>query len=684
MPPLTMNMPIHAPTTTLNFKRDKTLVTPDAPDAGRNFVSASGLFCSRFLGFNKIVIYILVGLSNLLGHGSILAAQQVADSLQKNSMRKVRIQPSKQAQRIGAAVSWQPDLETALAKSRETGKPVFWYVHTIDGTFMDRKSEIDRYMMGGPFSWPHVIEDLNKRYIPVRLPKSPTPSQQAKYDLLPYKFIEPGFLILKSDGSEALKVDRLTTLHVDWLWKLLAKQSRAPETTIALSTNLERFSQGDYGKLATDLKTLANAGQATCEDGLLLGMSLFRLGRHDEATKIWKLTSEQYPNDPLAWKAAAEADKIGPFVRGFEIHRRLPQAAYQFDQTSSSAAPKSTYSQSDVRIRGVRFLLGMQNQDGGFRDSDYDFGGTDSLPNVHVAVTSLAGTVLVQELARDTKVKVMDQGERAAVAAAVKSAIGFVSNDKNINKVDRDEILWAYAYRLRFLVEAKKLTPDLGGDLDLPAGALDQHISAAVAALESVQSRRGSWYHEYNNPFVTATALLALFQAHDAGAKVNSEKVEKGLRSLRRDRFGNGAFPYDSSGGANRRKPGTNEEIAESAGRMPLCELGLWHWGSSDDAALVRAIEHSFVGQASLDRAFKYDDHTSTLGYGGFFFWYDMRARSEAISQVKDSAAKTKFASQQREIIMSVPEIDGCFVDSHELGRVYGTAMALLSLDYLE
>ena len=29
---------------------------------------------------------------------------------------------------------------------------------------------------------------------------------------------------------------------------------------------------------------------------------------------------------------------------------------------------------------------------------------------------------------------------------------------------------------------------------------------------------------------------------------------------------------------------------------------------------------------------------------------------------------------------MALPEIDGCFVDSHEIGRCYGTAMALLCL----
>ena len=78
--------------------------------------------------------------------------------------------------------------------------------------------------------------------------------------------------------------------------------------------------------------------------------------------------------------------------------------------------------------------------------------------------------------------------------------------------------------------------------------------------------------------------------------------------------------------------------------------------------------------------ALKYDDHTDRLGYGGFFFWYDVRGRSEAISHVNDPKSKKRFVDIQRELILSLPELDGCFVDSHELGRVYGTAMALLSL----
>ena len=57
-----------------------------------------------------------------------------------------------------------------------------------------------------------------------------------------------------------------------------------------------------------------------------------------------------------------------------------------------------------------------------------------------------------------------------------------------------------------------------------------------------------------------------------------------------------------------------------------------------------------------------------------------MRARSETISRLKDRELRKRCAEIQKSLIMNLPELDGCFVDSHELGRVYGTAMALLSL----
>ena len=114
---------------------------------------------------------------------------------------------------------------------------------------------------------------------------------------------------------------------------------------------------------------------------------------------------------------------------------------------------------------------------------------------------------------------------------------------------------------------------------------------------------------------------------------------------------------------------------------MPLCETALAVWEGSDQKRLLAAVEASLEHHDNtLKTAFKYDDHTSNSGYGGFFFWYDMRGRSEAISEIENVDVRKRLQQKQREIVLSLPEIDGCFVDSHELGRCYGTAMALLTL----
>ncbi len=92
------------------------------------------------------------------------------------------------------------------------------------------------------------------------------------------------------------------------------------------------------------------------------------------------------------------------------------------------------------------------------------------------------------------------------------------------------------------------------------------------------------------------------------------------------------------------------------------------------------ALKAAFKYHDEMGVVRKYDDHASRLGYGGFFFWYDMHGRSEAIEHLPGSRLRKKLLKQQRALVLSLPEIDGCFVDSHELGRVYGTAMALLCL----
>ncbi|MBL8892859.1 MAG: terpene cyclase/mutase family protein [Planctomycetaceae bacterium] len=628
--------------------------------------------------YSRIGIGLLVATCHWIWDGGDCRAQAQESSppAARNSTRKLRVQPSKVASRIGSAVQWRDSLADAQKESRATGKPVFWYINTVPDTFTDRKIEIDRYMLAGPFSWPKIIQLLNSDFIPVR--QVPDAELAQTYGLRPYDFVEPGFLVLDSNAQVTGRVDHVTTLAPAWLLHLFREFNGKPKAAeeipnesiwslppeSAARTTFESFmaqpQRGDLDWSVFD-QPHDEVGQRL-EAQIMKGMIQYYSGDHATAQATWRAAIDIDPNHPLAWKAAAEREGFGPFVRGFEVFGPLPSRAWSAGIDSvGSAAPKDCYSQVELWDRSVTYLLAMQRADGAVIDSDYDFGGTDSLPNVHVAVTSLVGLALLEA-------RMHLPQRKAELDAALTRISEFVKNETNINVADRDEILWAYAYRLRFLVARVR------------AGADERDaLQRAVAKLESVQGNRGSWYHEYSNSFVTATALVALADAKQVGANINQEVVDKGLKSLLRDRYGNGAYPY-SNGRDNRMNQGEDGDIPASAGRMPICELALYLWGQSDQTRLQFAVEQSLLHHDKLNVAYKYDNHTSTLAYGGFFFWYDMESRTEAIRSLNDQEAKTAAAKRHQQLVLALPEIDGCFVDSHELGRCYGTAMALQSM----
>lgn len=600
-----------------------------------------------------------------------LLAQQLDFS--KNSTRKIRVQPGPLAAKVGTAVRWREDLGNALEESRQTGKPVFWYVSTVRGTFMDRKDSIDRYMLAGPFSWPPIVNLLNDCFIPVR--GIPAAGQQNQYDLKPYLFIEPGFVILDGAGELKVRVDRLSTLHPQWLEHLLeqqiAGQREQPPRPEFLERLWQQFAAGDYSQMEFPNQS---DSPSRVEELLLEGMVAFRRGNHDRARQKWIAAADLDPQSPLAWKAAAEAEGWGPFVRGFEVFRQLPPAALSAGlQSKGSAAPAGVYDPSQLWLRGVQFLLEMQNEKGAWTDSDYDFGGTDSLPNVHAAVTAIAAMALAKAPPVLRQQQWLSQDLENRLNRAVQQAVSYVADDANLNLQDSDELVWAYIYRIRLFSLLLPSQPELRPNLE-----------RAVKSLVAIQSPTGAWFHEYPNPFVTATALLACSEAAAVGVSVDPGVIERGVRSLKQERYGNGGFLYSSKRGDQTLPEGREADVAASAGRMPVGELALMLHGASTEQNLQYAIDRSFFWSEPFLAALKYDDHTSNMGYGGFFIWFDLEKRGLAISQLTEPEKKATFQQRQLELILALPEVDGCFIDSHELGRVYGTAMGLISLSHCQ
>jgi hypothetical protein len=593
----------------------------------------------------------------------------------QNSTRKIRQPPSATAQRAGSAVPWRDSLEAALAEAKEQKKLVFWYVPTVTGSPMDRKPEIDRYLRSGPFSWPTTITLLQTKFVPVM--EVPRGEAQKRFGLQRNVFLEPGYLVLDGEGKVKAKVDQLTTFQPEWfeapLRRLVGAPSEGFPCAPALREAWDAYRSGERVRaieLAEALLQKQPADATAAEAHWLVGAALCRDNHRREAETRWQLLADQFPDQPLGWKAAMEAEDFGAFVHGFEDYLPLPVAVLRDDPTEGTRA-RGVYAEDELWARSVAFLLSMDDGDGVVRDSIYDFGGTDSLPNVYAAVTCLVGQAL---LAADRRIRTgalkLGGAQEARLQAMLERIRVNSRDDAWLALSDRDEILWARAYSLRFQVQwQQKQALDAEGKAQL---------QRAVAALLALQPDTGVWFHEYGNPFAIATALIALHDGKAAGAEVDAEKIDKGLRALAMNRTDQGAFTY---GHTSTGKP--RESLEAAAGRMPLCELAMFLFGHSDQEKLQFSVATGLRHHDLMAAVRKYDDHADKYHYGGFFFWFDMLGRAEAIMQIADVAVRDTLRAQQKKLVLDLPEFDGCFVDCHELGRCYGTAMALLCLDAL-
>jgi hypothetical protein len=532
------------------------------------------------------------------------------------------------AAKCGTEIPWLESLTDAQKQSKATGKPIAWWVTRIEGSPMDRKLVLEKYMLAGPFMMPGVIERLSRDFIPLRLPG--TPEVHKEFGLKIGDFIEPGMVFLGPDLKVIHRIDRMTTFNEEWLVHLLVGVLRkagreVEETKVERPPGVKAILEG---KPDPDLFLVAPGDEARWYQGVAYWLN----GRTADALAEWK----KIKAGRWAWKAAAELSRDGPFVRGFEVYEKLPVEAFKEELPTTTTLPRAKV---DV-ARAVRFLIQNQRNDGVWDDSQYNYGGDNSLPNVYMADTALAALAL------------RAWGEPKLIETAITRAEAYMKDESKIAADDGQEITWAHAYRLLYFSKT--------GDKAM--------MARLVKKLAEQQKSSGVWQHEYDNPFVTATILHVLEEARVAGAEVPPGVTKRGVAALKSTRDGKGVFSYEF--------PGRGGAVEGAFGRMPYMEHVLGLYGQSKPEALAASLDASFKHHPLLERIRKYDDHADVYHNGGFFFWYDQYGRAVAAAASGNKAAMQK----QRDIVLQIPEIDGCWVDSHELGRVYGTAMALLTL----
>jgi len=217
-----------------------------------------------------------------------------------------------------------------------------------------------------------------------------------------------------------------------------------------------------------------------------------------------------------------------------------------------------------------------------------------------------------------------------------------------------NDACYADAYRLLYFARSKQVSI----------------LNGIVEELAKRQDRNGYWAHEYPNPFATAAVVHALHAAKQAGADVSDAMVRRAADAIAKTRGRDREQAYMAG-----RRPSSGKD---SMARTPMCELALLEssQGTVDDVA--EALELYWKHREKLD-AVRVSDFHADNELGGFFYFHGVFHSAESVFALEADQQK-KHLARFREQILSLPEIDGSFIDSHELGKSYGTAMALLVL----
>jgi len=407
-----------------------------------------------------------------------------------------------------------------------------------------------------------------------------------------------------------------------------------------------------------------SGGTRAAEAGYWYALNALHLGDEVGAMRRFQLVADQHPTEVFGKRARANSKlglddrPLGAAFTGFEDVRYLPESAYQ-------GMPKDTAWHGDAQApkplarHAVEFLLAQQRDDGGFTDARYAYWpSTEITPNVWVAITAIALTALweYREVFPDLQPR---------IDAALRKGEAFAFDPKRLCR-GANEDCYSDAYRLMYLARRSSRADEAA------RRELVQRMNTIVEQAALRQQQSGFFAHEYENAFCTGAVLQELVAARAAGATVPTEMTDKAAAALISARFETGAFVY---GGKAQGKP---TGLKDAAARMPVCEGTLFQEGRSDLDKVRFALQNFWEHMKNIETVRRNDFH-SDGELGGFFFFHAVFHASEVVRLLPE-AERAPHWHQFVALLQQVPEMDGSFLDSHELGRSYGTAMALLTL----
>lgn len=571
----------------------------------------------------------------------------------------------------------------ARAAAKDRNRLILWYCPRMYGLHMYRAAVTDRYMKATAFTDPGVVDLILAKFVPLRMCCDAETGKELS--LKPFDFVEPGFIFMTPEGKIVHRIDHIRTFNSDWFRAALISVLRQhPEFNQPAGASVEELIRGGdderaFDRATTDQKAAILRRAGKLDDVLKLdcaklhqGIALLGLKRFDEAREklerdagpealydlaaidLWtgkdpeprlREAMRKDPGSPWAWRAAMNLARAEDSLPEGPLQHHLEDFFYR----PLALVPTSTRLPGDdaagVVKRALDFLLRAQWDSGQWRDSRYAFWPDPKiLPNVWTAVTAAAALALLEWRDLDPE----------RVDAALRKADAVLRDDRRLNP-DCHEEIYALAFRLHYFA-CRKDAAELN------------HLIARVAAL---QDARGFWAHEYPNPFVTGVVVHALETARKAGAEVPSVVFHRAADALLSTRGSGGRQTYNLDG-----TPPDNEKSSMS--RTALCDLALKECGRLGLPEVAAGVGAYWKFVDRLE-AVRLCDYHSDGRLAGFFYFHAGFHTLEAARELSGEA-REETQKRFRERLLSIPEWDGSFIDSHELGKSYGTAMALLML----
>lgn len=438
--------------------------------------------------------------------------------------------------------------------------------------------------------------------------------------------------------------------------------------------------------MATAIRNSSNATDEVHALALLLLGSL-RLQAEDRAgtEEDWMELVDKFPDSRWAWLVAAAMTGPG---WGIEIYPdlRWPDQADRKLAFIPKAAPNmsSDISMEELISSANEYLLVNQEREGNWKCMTSYGDRKELADDFELAATAINGSALL---------RLEDNGlAKEAAGRALNWMIKqrkLLQNEEKPPVVFMDYTVWSRSYCIDFLADC--LQHKIGN-----ADAVRAEMKNCIQDLAERQQQNGGWSYYLTTKvggaatpqsisFTSATVVMALERAVEAGVAVDEEMLKRGLDCMAALRCENGTFAYFLNGADFATSKPASFDIKGSAARGPACALSLIRGGRetfSDLAPRLQMyIDHLPLFGAQRHKALM---HAGANAQGSHYLLYDYSTAAEALRAAGKDDLKPKLRNAAYNAILgqirSCRLHDGSYLDNPLIGVNIGTGLALTAL----